>query len=46
MHLNFFYTCNKYNVDTMYEYLMAKDDPPICQSYSTTLTIKHILEEC
>ncbi|KAL4084424.1 hypothetical protein QTP88_028246 [Uroleucon formosanum] len=27
-------------------YLMAKDDPPICQVCGTSLTIKHIFEEC
>jgi len=25
---------------------MAKDDPPVCQVYSTSLSIKHIFEEC
>jgi len=25
---------------------MNKGDPPICQSYGTTITIKHIFEEC
>ncbi|KAF0746226.1 RNase H domain-containing protein [Aphis craccivora] len=27
-------------------YLMAKEDPPICQTCVTTLTIKHIFDEC
>ncbi|XP_026819514.1 uncharacterized protein LOC113558217 [Rhopalosiphum maidis] len=29
-----------------HEYLMTKSDPPICQSCGTTITIKHIFEEC
>lgn len=29
-----------------HEYLMAKDDPPMCQACGITLTIKHIFEEC
>ena len=29
-----------------YEYFMAKDDLPICQACDTTLTFKHIFEEC
>ena len=29
-----------------HEYLMTKSDPPICQSCGTSITIKHIFEEC
>jgi len=29
-----------------HEYLINKRDPPICQSCGTTITIKHIFEEC
>ena len=29
-----------------HEYLMAKGNPPMCQECGTTLTIKHIFEEC
>lgn len=29
-----------------HEYLMNKGDPPLCQSCETTITIKHIFEEC
>jgi len=32
--------------DTLMAHLMAKADPPICQTYGTTLTIKHIFGEC
>jgi len=27
-------------------YLMAKDDPPICQVCGTLISTKHIFEEC
>ncbi|XP_060866918.1 uncharacterized protein LOC132942499 isoform X1 [Metopolophium dirhodum] len=29
-----------------HEYIMSKGNPPICQSCGTTITIKHIFEEC
>ncbi|KAF0752143.1 Uncharacterized protein FWK35_00028432, partial [Aphis craccivora] len=29
-----------------HSFLISKDDPPICNTCQTRVTIKHILEEC